>query len=78
MRRIRVRSGDVVIVNGMAIDADVLAMVINADARLLWAFLRGDGGRRIEAVPYNEEKVIWMEPADLSYAEEAAANNWSE
>jgi hypothetical protein len=47
---------------GYEINQEVLEAVVNND-RVLWAFIKKDG--MIMPVPYGEEQVIWIQPADL-------------
>jgi hypothetical protein len=46
-------------VNGFEIDLAVLLAIVNPDSRVLWAFIRN--GKRIQALPYDESKVIWLD-----------------
>jgi hypothetical protein len=50
---------DTLVINGLEIDASILAAVIVPNNRLLWAFVRN--GNTVQAVAYDEEKVIWLD-----------------
>lgn len=60
---------NVLVIGDDEIDLDILDAVIDPKRRLLWAFVRKSDGR-IQPVPFREEQVIWLEPGDLSFAEE--------
>jgi len=64
-RRIRVQSGDTLLVGEYEMDADTLAAVVNPEARVLWAATQEDDGARIQLVSYSEQQVIWLEEKDL-------------
>lgn len=64
-RRIQVRPGDVLVINGHEISADILREIISPDKRLLWAFVRGANGRDIQPIPYDERLCIWLTQEDL-------------
>jgi hypothetical protein len=55
---------DTIVIGDYSVSAEVLATIINPDARLLWAFIEKDG--RIQPVPYGEDKVIWLTDNDFS------------
>jgi len=65
-RGIRVELGcnEILVYKGLEIDREILDAVIDTNKRLLWAFVRGDGGD-VRAVPYSEEQVIWMADSDV-------------
>jgi hypothetical protein len=65
-------------VGNLELDADVLAAMADPATRVLWAFINSSDGSHVQAVPFDETKVIWLEPSDLRYAQEAAAGNWSD
>lgn len=67
-RRIVLQKNDVVVYKGFEFDTEVLKAICNPDARLFWAFIRN--GQRIQPVAYSEDKVIWIEPADLERTED--------
>lgn len=56
---------EVLIYKGMEIDQDVLDAVIDSNKRLLWAFVRGTTHGTVRAVPYSEERVIWLAESDI-------------
>ena len=62
-----VNPGDTVVLNGVEIGTDVLDVILNPDARLLWAFLHRNG--LITPVCYSEEKVIWIDASDNETAQ---------
>lgn len=64
MARIRVRKGDVLIIDGLELDGATLRMILKPEARVLWAFLRNKSGD-IQPVPYDENHVIWLQENDL-------------
>ena len=51
--------GTEVTVDGKKIDMDVFLAMVNPNARILWRFIDKDGV--IQAVPYTEEQVIWID-----------------
>jgi hypothetical protein len=63
-RRITMRDGDVLVYKGLELDQDVLEAVTGTDRRLLWAFIKGDGGD-VRAVPFTEEECVWLTESDL-------------
>ena len=64
MARIVLRSGDTLIYRGKTLDRDVLDAVLNTNQRLLWAFVRS-AEDDIMAVPYSEDRVVWLEESDI-------------
>lgn len=62
-RRIRVMSGDVIVLDGYTLSVDILKEMIAPDKRLLWAFVRN--GDNIQPVPYDEKRVLWLSEEDL-------------
>ena len=56
--------GDVVVYGGVEIPADVLAVIVHPTARVLWAFIQEHG--RVRPVAYDETRVIWLLPEDLT------------
>jgi len=62
-RRIVVRKDDVLVVNGLALDGEVLKDMMDPSKRLLWAFVREDGD--VRPVAYAEDRVIWLQDDDL-------------
>lgn len=68
MRRILLRTDDVLKIGQYEVEAEVLTSIVNPNNRLLWAFIEKDG--RIQAVPYSEEQVLWMQESDLSKEED--------
>jgi hypothetical protein len=63
-RRVAIRTGDLLVLNGFEIDAAILSDIVNPDKRLLWAFVRG-GDDTIRPVAYTEDRVIWLAEEDL-------------
>lgn len=63
-RYVELGSKDVLIFKGMEIDQDVLEAIVETNKRLLWAFVRGERND-IRAVPYSEDRVIWLAEEDL-------------
>ena len=63
-RRVELTARDVLVYKGLEIDREILDAVVDTNKRLLWAFVRGDGGD-VRAVPYSEEQVIWMADSDV-------------
>jgi hypothetical protein len=47
-------------INGKTIDLELLAMLCDPRPRLLWRFQQVDG--EVRAIPYDESKVIWIDP----------------
>lgn len=69
MARIVLRSSDTLIYRGKALDKEVLDAVLSTNQRLLWAFVRnGDGD--IQACPYDESRVVWLEESDIQQPNE--------
>jgi len=62
-RRIVVRKDDVLVVNGLALDGEVLKDMMDPSKRLLWAFVRKDGD--VQPCAYAEDRVIWLQDEDL-------------
>ena len=62
-RRIVVRKDDVLIVNGLALDGEVLKDMMDPSKRLLWAFVRKDND--VQPCAYSEEHCIWLQDSDL-------------
>jgi hypothetical protein len=52
----------VALYKGYEISRDILEAIVSND-RVLWAFIKKDG--MIMPVPYGEEQVLWIQPADL-------------
>lgn len=48
-----------VFIDDQAVDICVLLAIIEADARVLWRFVKKDG--YTIAVPYTEKEVLWMD-----------------
>jgi hypothetical protein len=64
-RRVELGRGEVLVYKGMEIDQQVLDAVVETNKRLLWAFVRGEGGD-VRAVPYSEDHVIWLSESDIT------------
>ena len=47
-------------INGAKLDLEILAILCDPRPRLLWRFLWVDGV--VQAIPYDETKVIWIDP----------------
>jgi hypothetical protein len=62
--RVELSANEILVYKGLEIDREILDAVIDTNKRLLWAFVRGDGGD-VRAVPYSEEQVIWMADSDV-------------
>lgn len=62
--RVDLDSG-IIAIGDLELDVETLCAMADPDARVLWAFIREPNEKRIQAVPYNEEKVIWLEESDL-------------
>ena len=67
MARKTVYKDDTIVIGDYSVSAEILATIINPDARLLWCFLEKDG--KIQPVPYGEDKVIWLTDNDFSSPE---------
>ena len=63
-RRIEVWADDTVVIGDYAVSAEILATILNPDARLLWAFIEKNG--KLQPIPYGEDKVIWLTDNDFS------------
>jgi hypothetical protein len=68
-RRVILRSTDVLVYRGKEIDREVLDAVLGTDKRLLWAFVRNGKGD-IMAVPYSEDRVVWLSESDVHQPED--------
>lgn len=66
-----VQAGDVIVMDGVEIGADVLAAILHPDARLLWAFLKRNG--QIHPVCYDEGRVIWIQAEEEKDEKDKAA-----
>ena len=66
-RRVRVDRGDILVLGGYEISADVLRdIVVPADdRRLLWAFVRKRDRREVQPICFSEDRVIWLQDEDL-------------
>lgn len=64
IRRVELGVREVLVHKGMEIDREILDAITDPNKRLLWAFVRGSGGD-IRAIPYSEERVIWLAASDL-------------
>lgn len=67
-RRVRVIPGDVLLVGGYEVSAEVLIEMLAPDKRLLWAVVR-NGEHDIQPVPYDESRVVWLTDEDLIRAD---------
>ena len=63
-RRLVVRKDDVLVVNGLALDGEVLKSMLTPSNRLLWAFVRK--GDDVMPIAYDETRVIWLEDTDFA------------
>jgi len=63
-RRLQIRTGDLLVVKGFELQAEVLEQIINPDNRVLWAFVRNDHGD-LQPVPYDESRVVWLADDDI-------------
>lgn len=68
-KRVSLGRGEVLVYKGVDIDRDVLDAIVDTKKRLLWAFVRGEGGV-VRAVAYSEEHCIWLEESDMPREEE--------
>lgn len=69
MARVVLRPGDTLIYRGKALDREVLDAVLSTNQRLLWAFVRNASGD-IQACPYDESRVVWLEESDVQQPED--------
>jgi len=63
-RRLAVQKSDILVFNGMELDASILDEMFTADKRLLWAFIKNADGDT-QPISYTEERVIWLTDDDL-------------
>ncbi len=63
-RRMRVVTGDVLLINGYEIEASILMELVKPDNRVLWAFVKGENGD-LQPVPSDETRCIWLQDSDL-------------
>ncbi len=63
-KRIEVGRRDVIVYRDLEIDHEILDAILGTDKRLLWAFVRNEAGD-VRAVPYSEERVIWLSDEDI-------------
>jgi hypothetical protein len=68
-RRVIVRKDDVLVVDGLELDASILRAMLEPDKRILWAFVRSEDGESIQPLAISEERCIWLEPTDLERKE---------
>jgi hypothetical protein len=66
-----------VILGDLELDIKTIEAMANPDARVLWAFIKNRKTGRVQAVPFDESKVIWLEPSDMPHADEAEYENGS-
>ena len=66
---LELQPGDALLYKGLEIDASLLDTVLTADARLLWAFIKGKDGSVI-VIPYDESQCIWMSDKDILQPED--------
>lgn len=67
-RRLVVRKDDILVIDGLEIEASILCAMLEPGKRLLWAFIHEGGDVRPAA--YSEDQCIWLEPADLVRSKE--------
>jgi hypothetical protein len=70
-RRLVVRKDDILVIDGLEIEASILCTMLEPGKRLLWAFIHEGGDVRPAA--YSEDQCIWLEPADLDRRKELPA-----
>jgi hypothetical protein len=63
-RRLVVQKSDILVFNGMELDASILDEMLVGDKRLLWAFVKNTQGD-VQPVSYTEDRVIWLTDDDL-------------
>lgn len=63
-KRVELGAKDVLVYKGMELDRNVLDAIVDTNKRLLWAFVRGSNDD-VRAVPYSEERVIWLSEEDV-------------
>ncbi len=64
-RRLVVREDDIIVLGGYEFSAAVLKAVLDPDRRLLWAFVKAEGGHAVQPVAYDETRVLWLSEEDL-------------
>lgn len=67
-RRLVVRKDDILVIDGLEIEASILGTMVEPGKRLLWAFIHEGGD--VRPVAYSEDQCIWLEPADLVRSKE--------
>jgi hypothetical protein len=66
-RRITVRTADTIIIGEYEVEASVLQQMLDPRNRVLWAFVKRPG--RVQAVAYDETRVVWLTDEDLVRAD---------
>ncbi len=59
-----IERGDTLVMDGMEVDADCVAVMVQPKNRLLWAFVLRNG--KIQPVGYDESKVLWLTEEDYA------------
>jgi hypothetical protein len=67
-RRLVVRKDDILVIDGLEIEASILGTMLEPGKRLLWAFIHEGGD--VKPAAYSEDQCIWLEPADLVRSKE--------
>lgn len=66
----------VIRVGNLELDIGALCAMADPNARVLWAFVWNKNKTRVQPMPFREDQILWLQPSDLNYAAEAAAENW--
>ena len=69
-RRVELRDNDLVVLGGYEYDAAVLRSIADPENRLLWAFIKSEGGQTVQPVCFDETRVIWLTDNDLERTRE--------
>ena len=51
-------------IDGLVVDAEVLAMILTTPSRVLWRFQVVNG--QVRATPFDERQVIWLDSNEIT------------
>lgn len=69
-KRIEVNRDDTIVYRGMTVDPELLDIIVDAERRVLWGFMRDAKTGDVRAIPYTEDQVIWMTDKDVLQPED--------
>jgi hypothetical protein len=66
--RLIVSKNDILVINGMELDAAILREIVSPSKRVLWAFVKQGGD--IKPRCYSEDEVIWLTSDEVNLGTE--------